>query len=152
MGANCRNQFRTVCAITAHQCIDEWKEDFVCSKPFGAAPIELIEALFRQLLDRLGDEGRLADPGFSGDKSHLPFTGQDVPRHLVDRLEGGGPADHQGGDFGFQRYDRVLDLPGRFPHRADKADAFARQSLDQPLRLAGIAYSRTGCVDAGGER
>lgn len=126
MGANSRNQFRTACAITAHQRIDEWQKDFVGSEPFGAAPIELIEALLRQLLERLGDEGRLADHGFSSDKSHLPFAGQDVPRHLVDRREGGGPADHQGGDFGFQRYDRVLDLPGRFPHRADKADAFAR--------------------------
>ena len=128
--ANGRNQFRAVRPITVHQRIDEWQEDLVRSKPFGAAPIEQVEALFRQSLDRLGDEGRLADPGFSRDKGHLPLTGQCVPLNPVDRLERGYPADHQAGYLDLRRCDRALDLLGCFVHRADKAQPFARQGLD----------------------
>ena len=88
MGADCCQQFSTTCGATArYQGVDQGQEDFVGSKPLGAAPVQEIDAMLRQPVYSSFDEGGLADSCLSRDESDLSLSGQHALCYPVQQLE-----------------------------------------------------------------
>src|SRR5215207_5274945 len=87
MGTDCRQQFSTTCGATArYQRVDQGQEDFVGSKPLGAARVQKIDTMLRQPVYSIFDEGGLADSGLSRDESDLSLSGQHALCYPVQQL------------------------------------------------------------------